>query len=58
MKGGIGLRRKIMALILLISVASIRRKLLKMINTNSENCEIYDSDRKKSMSLIILNAFV
>ena len=52
MKGGIGLRRKIfngdcMLLILLLSVVSIRRKLLKTTNTeercvhtNSKSCNI------------------
>ena len=51
MKGGIGLRRKTSAfdpfLILLLSVASIRRKLLKTthteehsVHTNSESCNI------------------
>ena len=56
MKDGIGLRRKIfngdcMLLILLLSVASIRRKLLETTNTENvasiqiQKVAIFDSDR-------------
>ena len=59
MKRGIGLRRKIfngdyMLLILLLSVASIRKKLLKTTNTlipknvasiQTQKVAIFDSDR-------------
>ena len=62
MKGDVGLRRKISSfdrLILFLSVASIRRILLKANNvasTQLEKVAIHDSDRKK-INLILIKSF-